>query len=774
MYECMDKVGGIQVAVKALPPELSHNSVEMEEVRDNFELVYKLNHPNIASVKTLERDGKGEYFLVMDVAEGESLRRWMRRKLRGGASGERSAGGGLPLAEVLPILRQVAAALDYAHAKKVVHRDVKPGNVMIDASGEVKVLDFGLAAQIRTSLSRACQAYRGTSGTGPYMAPEQWMGKPQDGLADQYALGAMAYEMLAGRLPFENSELAVLREAVLRGEADSIPGLPRGAMAALRRAMAKRKAERFASCGEFVAALAAGSGRWSGSGKTFVGWVAALALALGGAWWAMKQTDRPEGSPQQEAEAEDFADETPLPPEEPLQYPLQYVEAPESADEPPAPPEAAAQGEAEEAEDTPPEPTPEEREAAWRAEQSAIWAGARRLDNLQWTAGQLATQLEEFEREPLGFTAHLEKARKAAGIIAGAKAPESAAAVSNTLGRILQANSILTEEVGWLNQNRASRDGAAAAERELAETLDAGLAEYQADRAASAKCSRGRAARKTANDALVSGDFQKALEQFAEAKTLLSGALADARAFRAKSLVEDARSFRDAKRWEKCLDAAQKALVAMPGHEEAAALAKEADLNLVPSIQLTATLNGRPVKAEVTCNGQSWGTTPLSMNLYAGGDYELSLTCAAGLRRYEAHTTVKAKAKGVTPASVALRERLPEPGEERILMLPGNVPMAMVWCPAGTFTMGSPSWEAGRSGNETQHPVRLTEGFWMAKHEVTQKQWESVMGNNPSRWKREDLPVEQVSWDECEAFCRKCREAGVDLRLPTEAEWEHA
>ena len=164
----------------------------------------------------------------------------------------------------------------------------------------------------------------------------------------------------------------------------------------------------------------------------------------------------------------------------------------------------------------------------------------------------------------------------------------------------------------------------------------------------------------------------------------------------------------------------------------------------------------------------------MSMNLYAGGDYELSLTCAAGLRRYEAHTTVKAKAKGVTPASVALRERLPEPGEERILMLPGNVPMAMVWCPAGTFTMGSPSWEAGRSGNETQHPVRLTEGFWMAKHEVTQKQWESVMGNNPSRWKREDLPVEQVSWDECEAFCRKCREAGVDLRLPTEAEWERA
>ncbi|MBP5787923.1 MAG: protein kinase, partial [Kiritimatiellae bacterium] len=90
VYACLDKVGGVRVAVKALPPELSHNSVEMEEVRANFELVYKLSHPNIAGVRTLERDGKGEYFLVMEIAEGVSLRRWMRRKLRSEESGVRS------------------------------------------------------------------------------------------------------------------------------------------------------------------------------------------------------------------------------------------------------------------------------------------------------------------------------------------------------------------------------------------------------------------------------------------------------------------------------------------------------------------------------------------------------------------------------------------------------------------------------------------------------------------------------------------------------------
>lgn len=254
VYECLDKVAGVKVAVKCLPPELSHNSVEMEEVRENFELVVGLRHPNIAGVRTLEQDARGEYFLVMDVAEGESLRKWLRRKWKS---------GGVPRVEVLSILRQLAAALDYAHEEKIIHRDVKPGNVMIDGRGRVKVLDFGLAAQIRTSLSRASQAYRGTSGTGPYMAPEQWEGQPQDARTDQYALGVMAYEMLAGRLPFENSELGVLREAVLKGEARGIAGVSEEAMGALRRALAKTAEERWESCGAFVMALAEerGAGR---------------------------------------------------------------------------------------------------------------------------------------------------------------------------------------------------------------------------------------------------------------------------------------------------------------------------------------------------------------------------------------------------------------------------------------------------------------------------------------------------------------------------------
>ncbi len=108
-------------------------------------------------------------------------------------------------------------------------------------------------------------------------------------------------------------------------------------------------------------------------------------------------------------------------------------------------------------------------------------------------------------------------------------------------------------------------------------------------------------------------------------------------------------------------------------------------------------------------------------------------------------------------------------GETKTITLPGGATMEMVWCPPGTFMMGSPAGEEGRYNNETQHRVTLTQGFWLGKTEVTQKQWKSVMGSNPSYFKGDNLPVECVSWDDCQEFCKK-----AGMRLPTEAEWEYA
>ena len=112
-------------------------------------------------------------------------------------------------------------------------------------------------------------------------------------------------------------------------------------------------------------------------------------------------------------------------------------------------------------------------------------------------------------------------------------------------------------------------------------------------------------------------------------------------------------------------------------------------------------------------------------------------------------------------------------GERKTVDVNG-VQFAFRWCPAGTFMMGSPLSEARRKGAEEPHLVTLTKGFWMMETEVTQKQWKAVMGNNPSGFKGDDLPVENVSWHDCQEFCKKCAELGLPVRLPTEAQWEYA
>jgi len=247
VYKCFDEVGGIEIALKALPPELSHDEEEMEDIKANFQIVSKLVHQNICISKNLEKDSSnGNYYLIMECVEGEDLRRWIRRKRNEGT---------LTLDEVLPVIRQIAEALDYAHGEGIIHRDIKPGNVMIDQNGRIKILDFGLAAQIHSSMSRVSMAYHGTSGTATYMAPEQWRGQAQRAAADQYALAAMTYEMLAGRLPFEGNDTTLLREAVLNEQPQPIENLPKYVQNALLKALSKKPEDRFANCMGFIEAL---------------------------------------------------------------------------------------------------------------------------------------------------------------------------------------------------------------------------------------------------------------------------------------------------------------------------------------------------------------------------------------------------------------------------------------------------------------------------------------------------------------------------------------
>ncbi|MGA2215976.1 MAG: serine/threonine-protein kinase, partial [Bryobacteraceae bacterium] len=162
----------------------------------------------------------------------------------------------LKLADALDILRQTAAALDYAHQNGVVHRDIKPANIMLHVGTVVKVADFGIAKSLSTEHGTLAGMIMGTPS---YMSPEQIEAHPVSGRSDQFSLAIVAFELLSGNRPFQGDSLATLAHMIVYGERPSIqsidPTLPAGLDAVLCRGLAKNPEQRYESCTQFVAAL---------------------------------------------------------------------------------------------------------------------------------------------------------------------------------------------------------------------------------------------------------------------------------------------------------------------------------------------------------------------------------------------------------------------------------------------------------------------------------------------------------------------------------------
>ncbi|MCQ2394228.1 MAG: SUMF1/EgtB/PvdO family nonheme iron enzyme [Kiritimatiellae bacterium] len=174
-------------------------------------------------------------------------------------------------------------------------------------------------------------------------------------------------------------------------------------------------------------------------------------------------------------------------------------------------------------------------------------------------------------------------------------------------------------------------------------------------------------------------------------------------------------------------------------------------------------------------------TSPVELkNLEKGRRFaSLSASYEAAGKRYR-QTFVSVDVDWIGPKTLALalpEVKEPMAGTVKEIELSGGVKMKFVWCPPGSFTMGSPTDEDELGDDETQHPVTLTKGFWMGQYEVTQAQWRSVMGDNPSNFRGDDdRPVERVSWEDCQKFVEKCNAVVKNVRfvLPTEAQWEYA
>jgi serine/threonine-protein kinase len=236
------------VAVKVIFEPISADSTFRERFLREARLVAGLEHPNVLPVfdyGTTVIDGAEVSYLVMPLVAGGSLKG--------------RVAGPVPPALATSWLSAIASALDHAHSRGILHRDVKPGNVLMDAQGRPLLADFGLARS--AEVSSGLTATGTVLGTPLYMAPEQAMGQALDGRADQYALAVIAFELLAGRVPFSaESPLAVLHQHVSAPPpplSTVLPGTAAAVDAVLSRGLAKKPEDRFASCGAFVAALGA-------------------------------------------------------------------------------------------------------------------------------------------------------------------------------------------------------------------------------------------------------------------------------------------------------------------------------------------------------------------------------------------------------------------------------------------------------------------------------------------------------------------------------------
>ncbi len=187
VYRAQDVLLNRPVAIKTLYPELSADPSFVEGFRREAQAAANLSHPNIVPVFDWGEDN-GTYFIVMELVDGTSL----ADMLRGGRT--------LTASHSASLMAQVAAALGYAHRNGVVHRDVKPGNILIASDGQVKVTDFGIAQAMSVEDQLAEEG--SVMGTATYFSPEQAEGAPVDGRSDIYSLGVVLYEMLAGRPPF--------------------------------------------------------------------------------------------------------------------------------------------------------------------------------------------------------------------------------------------------------------------------------------------------------------------------------------------------------------------------------------------------------------------------------------------------------------------------------------------------------------------------------------------------------------------------------------------
>ena len=233
------------IALKFLPPHLSENEEEKQRFIHEAKAASALQHNNICTIHEIDETADGQMFICMDYYEGETLKKKIER-------------GPLNLDEAIDIAMQIAQGLERAHEAKIIHRDVKPANIMLTNRGEVKIVDFGLAKLAgQTMLTK-----EGTTlGTSAYMSPEQTRGEIVGHRTDIWALGVVLYQMLTGQLPFKGDYDQAIVYSILNEDPETMtslrPDVPEAIAEIIHQALSKEPDDRFATANELLDALKA-------------------------------------------------------------------------------------------------------------------------------------------------------------------------------------------------------------------------------------------------------------------------------------------------------------------------------------------------------------------------------------------------------------------------------------------------------------------------------------------------------------------------------------
>ncbi len=247
VYKAKDNVLGREVAIKRIRLGAVAEGKQMEEVKQRFtreaQVAAQLRHPNIVTTHDIV-EAPDSNFIVMELVDGQTLGDLIASK------------GHLSFEETLEVMSQAASALDFAHDKGVVHRDIKPANLMVEPSGHVKVMDFGIA---KAETSGHITATGTILGTPFYMSPEQATARDIDGRSDLFSLACIAYECLGGKRAFQADQITAILLKIVNEDPPALDhtelGLPETANPVLKRALSKNREERYPTGAAFVEAL---------------------------------------------------------------------------------------------------------------------------------------------------------------------------------------------------------------------------------------------------------------------------------------------------------------------------------------------------------------------------------------------------------------------------------------------------------------------------------------------------------------------------------------